>query len=1116
MKKLRVLTDAPIKGAATVDGSTMHRHDELDHGQGHGHADHHHGHDHAHHDHARGEPEFPEGAEFLEVPGEPVSRRRFFGLVGSGAALAGLTSTTGCIRKPKENILPFSDRPEDMIPGRPVEYASVFQLGSTIEGILVESQDGRPTKIEGNPKHPGSLGSTSLWAQASVLDVYDPDRSRYAVGPTGDSVAIRGPGSALEAVSTLLEEAAKTGGEGLALVLPFVTSPTEIGLLAEFATRFPKARMFLDDPMVSAGAAMAAEQLAGPGARNRVSLVNARVVVSADCNFFGAEPDATRLSREWSARRRVTRPEDEMSRLYVFEPHMSSVGVMADHRRRVKGSQVGDVLLALAHALGAADREGKLRIPAGLNPRALPAPSDLGAETQAMIAVLARDLLEATSTGGSAIVVGSRQPAWVHALALGINAALGNLEGEAASIGWAASPGAQGGGAQGGEGHSLGDLAQGLANKSIQTVIAVQCNPAYDAAAITNLKTLLGAATLVHFGQYRDETGVVAKWHIPLSHALEAWGDAMASDGTVSIRQPLIEPLFGTDSQTEVLALVATGRAVDGYSLVKGHWIQQQGTGYREETWRRWLHDGIAPEVKGPSVASAPSNLQWSGLLSLFAAREPAISGWEIDFEIDPKVADGRYANNAWLQELPHPITKLVWDNAAYLSKASAERLGVENEDLLQITIDGRSLTLPVFVALGQADESVTIALGYGRTVTPHHNRGHVEPVANGAGHDVAAIRPSEHAWIVAGEVKRTSGRYSLSNTQVYGSQRPRTGNDFIDETVGKFSERAISIEATREDWQRDPTFVENGDLVDDSRLQHLWDPPELKGPHQWGMSIDLNSCMGCNACVVACQSENNIPVVGKTQAKNGREMHWMRIDRYYRGDENDPTAVLQPMLCQHCESAPCETVCPVNATAHSPEGLNDMAYNRCIGTRYCSNNCPYKVRRYNFFAYNLDVRPTKFWNEDTDGAWLEQMQKNPDVTIRFRGVMEKCTYCVQRINQAKIASHVAGKGLVEDGAIKTACQQVCPTQAIVFGNVSDPNSAVSRAKSNPRDYSLLHDLNTKPRTTYLARIRNAHPDLPRPIPEVPPPKPNAEASHEPAPGGEHSGADNHHGGHGH
>jgi Fe-S-cluster-containing dehydrogenase component len=1054
----------------------------------------------SHDEEADGWREFPEGtpstAEAEKTVGaDRLSRRRFVGVMGASAALAGATTTTGCIRKPVENILPFGERPEDLIPGKPLYYASAFVLGGAVEGVLVESQDGRPTKIEGNPRHAGSQGGTSVFAQASVLDLYDPDRTR---APYDGEAASPDIAAVKDKVGKVLEGKAQSGGNGLALVLPHVVSPTLRSLVAKFKSRFPSARLFVHDPMAPLAAIAAAEAIGGKGARVVTSLAGAAVVVSIDCDFLASEREAVRLSHEWAKTRRLTRTPDlqrtggvvsgdVMSRLYVVEPHLTPTGIMADHRRRIKGSRAGDVLIAIAKGVDAAmasrgagdekDRGPALAWPSGAEGvvAALPAPQ-LDPETQKMVAAIVDDLtrpnvrhatdvgadgmgklLAPTNVGRSAIVVGERQAAWVHALAHLVNAALGNL----------ASPGNPGGSARWlFDGTAIeAEPIDALGSAGADTVICLDTNPAHSTPGQLQLAQKLAAVTTIHLGHYRDETGQLAKFHLPLSHWLEAWGDVRGADGTVTIQQPLIAPLFDTYSAIEWMGFFADGAMMRGHDRVRDHHAGELGEAFSDRQWRRWLHDGIA--TSQPREPVAPSHTGWGSIAQLLTQGRRPVEGVEVNFHIDPKVGDGRFANNGWMQELPHPVTKLTWDNAAYVSKATADKYGVSDGDLVDVKVAGGSLQLPIWVAPGQADDTVSIALGYGRKWGS---------VANGAGFDAYPIRPAADPWIAAGELAKAGGAYTLASTQDYGTLKPPSHDPF------EFPERPIVIENDLAGWAEDPTFVEKANLMTRDRLHHLWDPPKLTGKQQWGMSIDLNTCTGCNACVIACQAENNIPVVGKSRILMGREMHWMRIDRYFRGSEDEPTAVVQPMLCQHCESAPCETVCPVAATTHSPEGLNDMAYNRCIGTRYCSNNCPYKVRRFNFFHYNLDLRPG-WLDDDADGARLRQLQRNPDVTVRFRGVIEKCTYCVQRINQAKIEAHVAGQDKVADGAIVTACQQVCPTGAIVFGDIADPDSAVSRAKANSRDYQVLRDLNNGPRTTYLARIRNPHPSLERTAP---------------------------------
>ena len=997
------------------------------------------------------------------VPNDGVSRRRFFSVVGASAALAGVT---GCVRKPVENILTFNDRPEDLIPGKPMFYASAIQLGATVEGIVVESQDGRPTKIEGNPKHGGSQGATSVWTQAAVLDIYDPERTRTSLDRTtaGTETPVDLQ-TARNALGKLLEGAAKSGGEGLGLVMRYPSSPTQRHQLEQFAQRFPKGRVFVSDELVPWSAFAAAELVAGAGARAWHTLAKTSIVFAADSDFLGVDTDSVRHAREWSKTRRVVGPTDFMSRLYVIEPSLSGTGVMADQRLRVKGSQVGEVLLALAHALS---KSPEFKLPPGANLDGLPQPK-LDAAQQQFVATLAKDLGSAENRGKSAVLVGPRQPAWVHVIALLIDVGLGNQRvgtvtpeqvrpdqptPGSGSLRWRIDGSAP-------KTEDLAALAAALGNGGIKTLLCLEVNPAYEGTGDLGLAKLLPKATIVHMGQYRDETAQLAAWHIPTSHFLEAWGDVETVDGTLSIQQPLIDPLHDTYSTTELLGFIATGKMIDGYSLLKGYWGGAAGAQFSDRIWRQWVHDGLVSGI--PREPGMPSQEGWGAALAAVGQRAPAIGGLEIDFHVDPKVLDGRMAGNGWLQELPHPISKLTWDNAVYLSDATAKELGVGNQDRVTLTVDGRTIEAALWILPGQADNTLSLSLGYGRV-------GHA--VAQGAGFDANPLRSGKAPWFAAVNLAKVGGMYTLASTQDYGTMKPPPNPLGID-----FPERPIVLEHTRTQFQAEPNFVEAANMMERSRLQHLWDPPKFTGKQQWGMSIDLNTCTGCNACVVACQAENNIPVVGKDMVLRAREMHWMRIDRYFRGDADNPTAVVQPMTCQHCEAAPCETVCPVAATTHSPEGLNDMAYNRCIGTRYCGNNCPYKVRRFNYLAFNLDVRPGSMWTNDPDGAWLRQLQKNPDVSIRFRGVMEKCTYCVQRINEAKIEAHVAGRDLVEDGRILTACQQVCPTEAIVFGDIRDPDSKVSKAKRSPRDYQVLRDLNNHPRTSYLARIRNPHPD---------------------------------------
>ena len=1073
--------------------------------------------------------EFPVGAEELEVPAGD-GRRHFLGVLGASAALAGTVGA--CVRKPKEKIMPFTDRPEDLVPGRPQYYATAVQLGSSVIGLTVESQDGRPTKVEGNRRHAGSQGATDAWAQATVLDLYDVDRSRgpqtvwsvaYAISADeatakdhatrtlcfegvhnrvlADSKSVDRARDAANRCEELVKEkgrwtvepaeggvkalveldgdtqtstpwdvlwtrldavatAAQTqGGDGLALVVAKTLSPTFRALLRDFRGKYPKARVFVSDNSAAHNAAAGVELVAGEGARVFHSLRRAKVVLAADSDFLATEQDHVRLAREWARGRRVKSATDPISRLYAVEPHLTVTGGQADNRLALAGRDIVGFLAVVAAHLA---KKHKKQL-AGAEPLANVLADALEGDgpTVTWAKKVADDL--AKNKDRAVVLVGERQPPVAHALGLYINALLGDsgagVPGHVRLRFDVDAP----------KSEPLSALAAGLQDESIAQVFCLGTNPAYDApGALVMSEALAKAKLVVHAGLYRDETGQLAHAHLPLSHYLEAWGDLEAADGTTTICQPLISPLHegetaegavGTPSILEVLYRLSNpGAPMRGHDIVRGYWAAEVSKGsagaeISDRRWQRWLHDGVVTGI--PRTFQVPKASHWDKVAAAYGKLEPG-EGIEVDFHVDPKVLTGEFSNNGWMQECPHPVTKLVWDNAAYMGTILAEELGVSTGDFVDIKVADRTAKLPVWITPGQADNTVSVTLGYGR-------RG-LGVIAEGAGFDVNVLRDDSATYVAAASVSVASGKHELVSTQDYGSMDP--DGDEGSPLGFNYERRPIYREATVEEFKKDPDFSQLGDLMPKDRLKSLWDRPKLTGPHQWGMSIDLNTCTGCNACVVACQAENNIPVVGKKEASTGRELHWMRLDRYYSGDPDKAEMVIQPLMCMHCETAPCENVCPVGATAHSPEGLNDMAYNRCIGTRYCSNNCPYKVRRFNYFNYNLDLDP------------LEQMQKNPDVTVRFRGVIEKCTYCVQRINVAKSDAHVAGKTKVADGGIQTACEQVCPTQAIVFGDISDPKSRVSRLKAFSRNYSVLADLNTHPRSTYLARVRNPNPEL--------------------------------------
>jgi molybdopterin-containing oxidoreductase family iron-sulfur binding subunit len=948
--------------------------------------------------------EFPQGASELL---DPVSRRTFAKLMGASLALAGVTA---CTRQPAEKIVPYVKQPEELIPGKPLYYATAMPMAGYASAVLVESHEGHPTKIEGNPDHPVSRGATDLFAQASILGLYDPDRTR--------TLTYRGEIRTWSAFRTALRGAVDLargrGGEGLRLLTGSVTSPTLAGQLRKLQAELPRMVWHQWEPAGRDQVREGARLAFGEYVDAQYRLDQAQVILALDADLLGSGPHSVRHAREFAGGRRVTGGRRNMNRLYVVEPTPSATGSVADHRLPLQAGLVGPFAVALAAALGVPGA------PSG------PAPSD----SAAWIDALARDLER--HRGTSLVVAGDDQPAAVHAVVHAINQALGNIGRtvvftepvEANPIDQLAS---------------LRQLAADMNAGKVETLVVLDSNPLYTAPADLRFDERLMARVplRIHLGLYHDETAAYCHWQIPAAHYLESWSDVRAADGTVTIVQPLIAPLYGGRTAHDVVgAMLSSDTGQSSHDLVRACWqerTKRQGAAF-EEFWRGALHGGMVPDT-----AAAPKAVTARPVDAASVPRGG--KGSEIVFRPDPSVYDGRFANNGWLQELPKAQTKLTWDNAALVSPATAKRLGVESQRVVELAYRGRVVKAPVWVLPGQAPDSITVHLGYGRR--------RVGQVGDGAGFDAYALRTSQALGFDYGlEVRPTSERYLLASAQ---NQQTMEG-------------RALVRSAPLETFKAEPDFAQKmGEAPSESTT--LYPGYEYKD-YAWGMAIDLNTCIGCNACMVACQAENNIPVVGKTEVSRGRKMHWIRVDRYYHGDPDRPAAYNQPVPCMQCENAPCELVCPVGATSHSAEGLNDMVYNRCVGTRYCSNNCPYKVRRFNFFLFQDWTTPTL------------KMMRNPDVTVRSRGVMEKCTYCVQRINEAKIEAEKAGRR-VRDGEIVTACEAACPPQAIVFGNINDPASRVAKLKAEPLNYGLLADLNTRPRTTYLAVVRNPNPEMP-------------------------------------
>jgi MoCo/4Fe-4S cofactor protein with predicted Tat translocation signal len=972
------------------------------------------------------EREFPEGAS--ELP-EGITRRDMMMLLGASLSLAGLA---GC-RRPAEEIVPYVVAPEEIVPGIPRYYATTMPFHRSAYGLIVESHEGRPTKIEGNPSHPSTLGASSSRVQASMLGLYDPDRSQ--------SITLKGARKSWADFVTAWAELAKAhtadGGARLAVLSESFSSPTLARLAAELRTRFPKIQWATYDAVSDENRLAGLRQATGRDADLILRFDRASVILCLDADPLLTDPETIRHARGFADGRRAGASGGVMNRLYAVEGVYSLTGAMADHRLRLESRQIAAFLAALAGRLGA---------PGASSPPGTDAP---GLDARWLDAV-AKDLL--ANRGKGLIIAGERQPAAVHAAVCALNAHLGN-SGQTVSYHEtrdAALPSMS----------SMTSLVAAMTGGAVDTLVILGGNPAFDAPADLDFAAAMAKVPhTIALGHSVDETSSTAEWHIPCAHYLESWGDARAVGGTVSVVQPLILPLFGGRTPVEVLGLMIGDKDRPGYDIVRDTWKPILGETDFDSKWNRVLHDGL---LAGSELPEVVADVKAEAFAELAGAAGSA-GGLEIVFVPSPSLHDGRFANDGWLQELPDPLTKLTWDNPALVSPKTAEGLGLANEESVRLDYAGRSLELPVWILPGMADGVVALTLGYGRR--------RVGRVGTGVGFDTFTVRSSRApGFDSAVTLTRLGRRHPLSATQNHGSME---GRPIVREsTLDELRARAAAPAPAEGEHAGSPEAPKGGRpgalgvFPDETPHFSLWKERTYDQGHQWGMTIDLNACIGCNACMTACQSENNVPVVGKVQVAKGREMHWIRVDRYFSGEPSgSPEVVFQPVPCMQCEDAPCEQVCPVAATVHDAEGLNVMVYNRCIGTRYCSNNCPYKVRRFNFFNLTKDTPD------------ILKLAMNPDVTVRARGVMEKCTYCTQRINRTKIDAKLAGREL-RDGDVKAACQQACPAAAIEFGDLRDPSSRVAKAKADPRNYALLDELNTKPRTTYLAKVRNPNPDL--------------------------------------
>jgi molybdopterin-containing oxidoreductase family iron-sulfur binding subunit len=1039
--------------------------------------------------------EYPNHAEEWE---NSLSRRNFVKFMGASLAFAGLS---GCVIQPAEKIVPYVRPQEDILPGKPMFFATAMSVGGVATGLLAKSFDGRPIKIEGNPEHPGSLGTTDVLAQASILGLYDPDRSQ--------EITYRGTPKTwqnfMNSLRAAIEENRRDGGAGIRFLTGTVTSPTLQAQFKQIAAELPNSRWCQYEPVNNDNEIAGARMAFGSPAQAIYKFDKAERILALDADLFSGFN--VRYINDIAKGRRVSEEKKQMTRIYAAETTTTLLGTKADHRLALKPSQMTDFALAMAAALGVSGATART------------------SDNAAWIAAASRDLLE--HKGRSVVVPGQNQPPAVHALASAMNAALGNV-GQTVTYIEPLSP------YEKTQAEQLAELIADIDAGRVKVLVILGGNPVYNTPADLKLsrERMEKVPLRIHVGEHVDETGELAHWHVAETNYLEAWSDSRAYDGTATLVQPLIQPLYDNHSVHEVVQLFfAENFDKKAYDIVKGYWqTQNMATGSSqtaaptarvaaantsvpaaanvatnsqpataapaqtarpaaananantspapaaqpavaaapatfEDKWRKAVHDGFVAN-SAPAAKSVTPNTAFISQISPAAS-----SGLEIAILPDPSVYDGRFTNNGWLQELPNPLTKVTWENVALISPRTAERLNINqardkreisggergtaflttrgnnmSSDTVTLTFNGGTVEKPVpmWISPGQPDDVITIFMGYGRTRAGR--------VGTGLGYNAFDVMQSKAMNFGTGDIKATGEKANIVSTQIHFNME---GRDIL--RVWDIGNLENEIEHGKQPNEYDKSMYPTEQYQE-----------QYAKYNKWGMSIDLNSCVGCNACVIACQSENNIPVVGKEQVERNREMHWLRIDTYYGGDDiNNPRGPhFQPVLCQQCEQAPCEVVCPVTATVHSAEGLNDMVYNRCVGTRYCSNNCPYKVRRFNFLLY-----------QDWDTPQYKLM-RNPEVTVRSRGVMEKCTYCTQRIAAARIESEKDGRKIA-DGEVLTACQSICPTNAIIFGDMNDPASEVARVKKDPRNYNLLNELNTQPRTTYMADLRNQNPEMP-------------------------------------
>ncbi len=1031
--------------------------------------------------------EFAEYVEQPEIDGS--TRRHFMGVMGASLAM---TSLSGCVRRPVDHIVPYVARPEEVLPGTAQHYATTTHVGGRAIGLLAEAHEGRPTKLEGNREHPSSPGGgITASHQGMLLDLYDPLRLKVPYNGPKPSTWEK----AEAALKGLFKGHLDTPGSGVAVLSEASPSPTLDQVRDRFLKTFQGARWFTYESVNDDNERAALTAYYGRAVRPVYQLNKARLVLSLDADFLGYEGDSVANAWGWAEGRKITTAGDEISRFYAVEGTWSVTGTASDERLRLAPSQVEAFAFALLGAVGT-----RAAIPPELQAAVAERSNGLPEAAKKFAAAVAEDFFGDGQKRAGVVIAGRRQSPLVHVIAAVLNGALRGRTGTVYYCRDITRPADAGGDFEG-----LKELAGLLDAGKVDTLVVLGGNPVYAAPGdIDFAASLKKAKHVVSLADYHDETSKLAEWAIPRAHFLEAWGDIAYTNGVAAIQQPLIQPLHGAWSEIELLARALGDEVTDGHSLVRNFWKQKyrksrnfSAAGFHK-AWRKWLHDGrTSTTVSGPiSAVEANNPKPVSKLLEVARPKAPTDADLELVFTADPMLYDGRFANNSWLQEAPDPISKITWDNVAAMSHKTCSRLGVlQNEGekeavFVNVTAGGKTVKMPAWCIPGMADNVVEVHLGYGRkfgNYLPYH-------LDDAVGFDVSPLRTSASPNTASAKVAKADGTYKVASVQVYGQQVPTTDATGFGPREGSWGTRPMVREATKAEFEKNPKFAKEGIIRHGEKFptdRAVFHPPAIsphkdwnyarqpdpnreawpisRAEYQWGMTIDLNSCTGCNACLVACHAENNIMSVGKEQIIRGRDMHWMRMDRYFVGSLDEPQIVHLPINCQQCETAPCENVCPVTATSHSPEGLNDMAYNRCIGTRYCLNNCPFKVRRFNYFNFSKGQ------------SELYHMARNPNVTVRFRGVVEKCTYCVQRINLGKRNANLAPNkkaARAAINAIKPACQQTCPTGAIVFGDLWDKDSDVSKAKRQDRDYGLLTELNLHPRTTFLAKVRNPNPKM--------------------------------------